>query len=640
MLRKFSYLFFIVLLVSFTISGCSTKSGKSNRTPIGTLELGEPTQVAAASIGQNGGTITIDKSESVLNGLELTVPEGSYTETRQFKISSATVVSQTFGPNFNPVSPLISIDNGAGYSEEIMTLEIPVEIPEGNFAMAFYYDDKLGTLEGIPVLAQSNNSITITTRHFSDIVVSSIPESELSGDAEVDTGFLPGIDDWQFTNLGSYIAPGGHCAGQSITALWYYSQMKSAGETSLYGRYNEGTRDLWQDDARAYRFASTIQEDVDWNAWEVRYNKLKPKAQHDNSMVWKQFVYSMKVTGEPQFIYIQNTAAGGAHAMIAYGVSGGALQIADPNYPGKLDREIWYDRGEFEAYNSGANAQEILNGKGKAYDLMLYFGTSSLIDFSSIESRWGEFEEGTIGNDRFPAYVLKTYNEENDVIELQDGFKTKNKTINIFGTSDAATIAFYVLRDDVRIMPTQEGGSEFALQPGNNLLGLYIVGDKGGWEYVDFKYINVKCEQPTTSKAVASKDKPVITEFSGPDKFEFDSSNSVVGLYKFSVSVEGGTAPYYYSWMGNRAPQLLKEGTDCAAITISPQYMRQPGAIKDGFFIWVTVKDAKGNYATFKRPDGTSSNEYMYALKFTGKFEIIDGVTRLVDNTWEKMTEP
>jgi len=39
---------------------------------------------------------------------------------------------------------------------------------------------------------------------------------------DIDSGFRPGIDDWEFTNYGSYITPDGECEGQSLTALWYY----------------------------------------------------------------------------------------------------------------------------------------------------------------------------------------------------------------------------------------------------------------------------------------------------------------------------------------------------------------------------------------------------------------------------------
>ncbi len=487
------------LIVVLFLSGCSCGAPVSTTTShgiTGTITLGKSTDVTSQVIPAGGGTLTVNAPDSPVDGLEIDVPAGAYPDSVNYSISTAEVKKHTFGKDFNPVTPLIIIDNGGEYANDIINVTIPVQIPEGNFAMAFYYDAASGRLEGIPTLELTADSLTIATRHFSKIVVSSIPESELNSDAEVNTGFEPGTDDWQFTNFGSFIAPGGHCAGQSITALWYYSQMKSAGESSLYGRYNEGTRDFWFDDARAYRFASVIQKDVDWEAWEARYNKIKPKAQADNSIVWKQFVYAMKLSGEPQFIYIQNTGIGGAHAMIVYGVSGGALQIADPNYPGRNDREIWFEDGEFETYNSGDNAQAILDGKGKAYDLMLYFGTSSLVDFNTIAARWSEFEEGTIGNDLFPSYTVMTTDSNGNPVELEDGFTTNSSIIEISidaGTQDCAN---YVYREEKLLSPTHPGGYDYTLEPGNNEFGIYVVGNKNGnWKYVDFKRINVKLQE-------------------------------------------------------------------------------------------------------------------------------------------------
>jgi hypothetical protein len=78
------------------------------------------------------------------------------------------------------------------------------------------------------------------------------------------------------------------------------------------------------------------------------------------------------------------------------------------------------------------------------------------------------------------------------------------------------------------------------------------------------------------------------------------------------------------------------EGPDYNSITISPQQMRMPGAMKDGYFVWVTVRDSKKQHATW----GNGSTEYLYGLKFTGKFEIVNGETKLVENTWEVVKEP
>ena len=115
---------------------------------------------------------------------------------------------------------MITVDNGGGYSDELMYVKVPVKVPEGYFAMGFLYDEKTKQLEGMPLVASDANSITVATRHFSSFFISMIEKALLKKD--IDSGFCPGIDDWQFTNYGSYIAPGGHCEGQSLSAMWYY----------------------------------------------------------------------------------------------------------------------------------------------------------------------------------------------------------------------------------------------------------------------------------------------------------------------------------------------------------------------------------------------------------------------------------
>jgi hypothetical protein len=252
-----------------------------------------------------------------------------------------------------------------------------------------------------------------------------------------------------------------------------------------------------------------------------------------------------------------------------------------------------------------------------------------------VSSRWGEFEEKTIGNDKFPAYSIKTFDEKGDPMELVDGFKARNKNFAIFLDSDTPDVGLWVYREGQVLTPAADG--TYILNPGNNQLGAYVVGDIGGgkWKYVDFKYFNVKLDQPSSTTST-SGGKPVITSFTGPEALEFDANFNNVGMYTFNVSVEGGTPPYYYIWKGNRAPQILMEGPNYNSITISPQQMRMPGAMKDGYFVWVTVRDSKNQHATW----GNGSTEYLYGLKFTGKFEIVNGETKLVENTWQVVKEP
>jgi hypothetical protein len=235
------------------------------------LSLGARESVASERIPASGGTLVVDTPDSSVDGLTLTVPEGAYEDARQFKISVRPIEAHEFGSDFNPATPLIHIDNGGDFAGEPITVRIPVQVSPDEFAMAFYYDPRSGELEGLPLAELAADHVTVVTSHFSDMLISTIAW-ELLEDVSVDTGFVPGYDDWQFTNYGSTIAPKGHCAGQSVTAMWYYYEKKlGAQERVLYGRYDNndqglGTIDFQWDDSWSYRFASVVQEElIDWD---------------------------------------------------------------------------------------------------------------------------------------------------------------------------------------------------------------------------------------------------------------------------------------------------------------------------------------------------------------------------------------
>jgi len=90
-------------------------------------------------IGPSGGKIIISNSESDLNGLEITIPEEGYNEVRTFNISSAPITNHKYGDYFNPISPLIIIKNGGGYSKLPMKIKIPITKNKEEFIIGFLF---------------------------------------------------------------------------------------------------------------------------------------------------------------------------------------------------------------------------------------------------------------------------------------------------------------------------------------------------------------------------------------------------------------------------------------------------------------------------------------------------------------------
>jgi len=474
----------------------------------GDIASGQKIELASQSIGASGGTIEVTKEGDALDGFVISVPAKSYPDSRIFKVSSAPITNQTFGSDINPISPMITVDNGGAYSEEIMYVRVPVKVPEGNFAMGFIYDEKSKQLEGIPMVANDDESVTIATRHFSSFFISMIEKALLT--KNIDSGFVPGIDDWQFTNYGSYIASGGHCEGQANTALWYYCTQPDGKDRCLYGRYdNNGekpsTPEFWQDDSLGYRFCSVVQKEKYYTlelwynlagkAWEKENNKwiIKDVPGIGDNNIFNLFSYSIRATGEPQLVWIRSNAGGG-HAMIVYKIVGNALYIADPNYPGNTERKINYYSGEsrFKPYNSGANMKEIDQDMGKAYETIVYAGKSAVFPWDGIDKRWTEFKNKTIGNDQFPRYTINVVDDKGAQTALTDSYTTDQKNLVLKSSGVNANTLINVFRDGKLIANTS---GQVELNPGNNLLGILIAGEVGNsWDYIDFKYFNVTYE--------------------------------------------------------------------------------------------------------------------------------------------------
>ena len=466
----------------------------------GHLQLGPEVEPEGSFIWPEGGTISIDRPGDLLDGVVLTVPAGAYDSDLPFTVRAQPITGQGFGPLIHPVSPLITVDNGGRYADQLMTLRIPAAIPDGAITAAFFYDDADGTLEGVPLVARNSTGVTVATRHFSSIFVTIV----LEGLPDIiDSGFRPGVDDWQFVNDGSYIAAGGHCSGQSVSAIWYYlERSRSGGASRLYGLYDDDggtpTPGFDQDDADGYRLASMVQTDSDFDSWGAQlfeYSEQSPDSMHRDALR-----YSMAVTGEPQEILLYDANGRHGHAVVAYRITRDWILVADPNYPG-MHRGIRWDepKQDLLAYSSGPNATDIAQHGTIAFQQILYGAKSALVDWSTIGRRWTEFNSGTIGNDRFPPYTLVAAPvgtaEHGTWAELVNGYQTTSATVSVrLGDLTIAAPHLTVYRGTTRLAETSQlVPLDVALENGDNELGFLVTGAQGGMPgtYVDFQRLTV-----------------------------------------------------------------------------------------------------------------------------------------------------
>jgi hypothetical protein len=502
----------LVLTLGLVLTGCDPQTTTippqkteniTFRGNTGGIQTGKAEKLVAKTIPSAGGTVAVSQTGNAIDGLTLEVTAGSYTGAVDFTIFATSIEKQTFGEYCNPLTPLITVTGSEDFSDEVMRITVPVKVPEGQFAMGFIYDDETGTLTGMNTVAQDAGSITLATRHFCSFFMSAVDKTLLTKD--IDSGFLPGEDDWQFTNRGSYLEQGGHCAGQSVTAIWYYVNHPDGEKQKLWRRYdNNGeepaTPKLDYDDSLAYRFVSVVHHDINWKSFENKFwYGLSGKS---DATTFNLFAYAMLATKQPQEIGIFSNSGGG-HDMVCYRIKDGKFYIADPNYPGDRDRKIEFNSNNmtFSPYNTGLNKEEIEKGNGKDFEVIQFCNKTDTISWTSIAARWREMKAGTIGDNLFPDYKVVYKDNQGKLQELADGFISPDAKLSLGAiNTDGKTKIESFLYKDGAIMPGSSK-AQADLVPGTNKIGIYVVvpvekRDKDGKPYtvgkfVDFVYYNI-----------------------------------------------------------------------------------------------------------------------------------------------------
>ena len=564
----------------------------------GRLQLGKTTYETGGTVNASGGDIAINDANSSINGFSIYIPEGAYLQPLTFDISTTDINGHSYGDDFNPITPLITVNNSEVFANEPIEVTVPISKTDDEFVMGFYYDQETGMLEAIPFVSQTNDEIVLLTKHFSAVVIS---KTKLHPGRAVDnvyTGFVVGIDDMQIANYGSIIAQGGYCGGQTLAILYYYSRRNRIGyDEALHGRFdNNGLGDtplLKEDDAYLIRMCSVLQTKINMLGADPYFRELG----YNDELIYYAFDYALKVTGHPQIIgvsYFDSHNKEHKHGLIVYGIEGDTMLVADPNFPGqyKTIRLIRYLDGtpaKFEVYISGSNVEEAKGGI--AYDTFYFLGDFALVDEKTIGYYWTELMNG-----EDPGAGVFTKEQAIEVAISQDAEGTFTYTQLRDGLSlsewDTSTLGFnsegllMLRKTDADSMVTVyigdaevcEIGTDWTktttLRPGNNDIGiLYKLKDADGeYEFQNFVRYNVvyggdAAVTPTLEPTMAFTPKPTFVYTPTPEptfayttspeptsqqtqNYNIVSNSRVLGHWKFignNIYDEGELYAFYGS---------------------------------------------------------------------------------------------
>jgi hypothetical protein len=461
-----------IALVGGAILGCN----KKNDDPVspieenehGTLDLGSSVVITTQPFGPSGGTYVVNRPGDPIDGLTIIVPDQAYTQTVNFTLSYKPV-TRCDSTKFRSIAPVIVIENGGVTADKPIEISIPVHIAADEIAAGCYYDETTQKFEGLPTVQIENGKMTVVASHFSNITAVAANKSILQ--MSITTGFAPGVDDWQFVNRGSWLEPAGHCAGQSIGAMWYYYEKKLKGFPKLHDQYDNSTPLIWEDDAAAYKFCSMIQQNLSWNNWA--YDIFSSYRGFKDSLTFSSLALMMYLTGEPQYISLRKTGGTAGHAIICHRIDNGSVYVTDPNYPG-VERRIIFENGKFTPYNSGENAETIAQKGETAYDLIGYFAKTALIRWSQIGTLWNrlDFTKNTVSSDPFPAITVGYKNTTGAWVPLPDELVVTDKLLEVAvfddATSSMTETSWRVYREDGTRITTMGG---LRLTPGKNKYG-------------------------------------------------------------------------------------------------------------------------------------------------------------------------
>lgn len=374
-----------------------------------------------------GGTVKLDLPASVFNGLTIAVPAGTYSATTQWSITELPDVHPTLPAKVRQIGPALRVSNGQGFANNPFSITIPIRVRSDSAVAAFFRDPVSGAMELIPVVTRTDTSLVLMTQHVAadQMLLPDLPaaapgtasEAAAPGAVEVilvgiatgdvrikyNSSFRPGVDDWEFRNVGSFPKPGGFCAGATLSAI-YHNYSRKAAKGALYGLY-DSLPGIELDNPRGIKLATEVQRAMKWDddlviPEHLRRISVAEQVQIGNAL-WvrtqmEALALALLVTGKGQQLGVYAPGLTHGHAVVAHAIEWGTIYISDPNAPG-TERQINFDEQHFIPFPFASNATE----EPQYYNEAFVLSASALLPVRKLDALFGQLEAGTIGNGQY-----------------------------------------------------------------------------------------------------------------------------------------------------------------------------------------------------------------------------------------------
>ncbi len=388
-------------------------------------------------LGPGGGELQVTE-EGALQGLTISVPGGAFTSTTTWTVTERPALRPTLPTGVLQVGPAIQIENGQGYSEEPFLISVPARVSADTSIALFYYEESSGTFELVPVLKRTDTSLVVMTRHVSgdELLVRGGSAFRLGASAvrspglatlilvaaagasmrgTFQSGFVPGVDDWEFSNAGDYLNPNGYCGGASLAAIHHYYTRKAT-RGSLFGLYDD-LNTLEPDNPYGIRMAAIVQQSNSSATYDVELQQvlaaLARVGASAGGPAWVRIqtdalALAIRMTGSPQFLAIYQEGMKSGHAIIAHGIETGDVlgvghvRVSDPNHPG-VERTVMYSGERFFEYLGSTYS----GGPVAEYPHIFVAGVTAMMAMPGMNANWAALEAKTIGQGQYPATVFE-----------------------------------------------------------------------------------------------------------------------------------------------------------------------------------------------------------------------------------------